>query len=82
MPFPLIRYIPLTHRWTDPMTHIEQHKMIQELVDYMRKMKRNDQAEFEMFLKRDKDDEDLDEHSVRRLQQMYESYVPARLRNW
>lgn len=64
------------------MTHIEQHKMIQELVDYMRKMKLNDQEEFAMFLKRDKDDEDLDEHSVRRLQQLYEFYVPARLRNW
>jgi len=64
------------------MTHIEQHKMIQELNDYTRKMKRTDQEEFEMFLKRDKDDEDLDDRSVRRLKQLYELYVPARLRNW
>ncbi len=64
------------------MTHIEQHKMIQELKDYLRKMKRNDQEEFEMFLKRDADEEDLDAQSLRRLQQLYELYVPARLRNW
>ncbi len=64
------------------MTHIEQHKMIQELKDYLHKMKRYDQEEFEMFLKRDADDEDLDAHSLRRLQQLYELYVPARLRNW
>ncbi len=64
------------------MTHIEQHKMIQELKDYLRKMKRYDQEEFEMFLKRDADDEDLDTQSLRRLKQLYELYVPARLRNW
>jgi hypothetical protein len=64
------------------LTHIEQHKMILELMDYLRRMKRNDQEEFEMFAKRDKDDEDLDSHSMRRLQQLYEQYVPARLRNW
>ncbi len=64
------------------MTHIEQHKMIQELKDYLHKMKRYDQEEFEMFLKRDADDEDLDQQSTRRLRQLYELYVPARLRNW
>ena len=64
------------------MTHIEQHKMIQELKDYLHKMKRYDQEEFEMFLKRDADDEDLDQQSARRLRQLYELYVPARLRNW
>ena len=63
------------------MTHIEQHKMILELKDWMHKMKRRDQEEFEMFLKRDKDDEDLDQISTKRLRQLYEHYVPAHRRN-
>lgn len=57
------------------MTHAEQHKMIVELMDYARKMKRYDQEEFEMFVKRDKDDEDLDSMSQKRLKQMYAQYV-------
>jgi hypothetical protein len=57
------------------MTHAEQHKMIVELMDYARKMKRYDQEEFEMFVKRDKDDEDLDGMSQKRLKQLYHQYV-------
>jgi hypothetical protein len=64
------------------MTHIEQHKMILELLEYVRKMNRYDQEEFEMYIKRDKDDEDLDNHSRERLKVLYETYVPSRLRNW
>ena len=62
------------------MTHIEQHKIIQELKDYTRKMKRRDLEEFEMFAKRDKDDEDLDDQSRKRLMEMYNVYVPAHRR--
>jgi hypothetical protein len=64
------------------MTRIEQHKMIQELRDYAHKMKRTDQEAFDMFVKRDRDDEDLDAQSTKRLNVMYETYVPERLRNW
>ncbi|HTY01060.1 MAG TPA: hypothetical protein VMG09_13625 [Bacteroidota bacterium] len=64
------------------MTHIEQHKMILELKDYTHKMNRRDLEEFDMFVKRDKDDEDLDNHSRSRLKELYDQYVPARLRNW
>ena len=64
------------------MTHQEQHSIINELKDYERKMKRNDQEEFLMFVQRDKDDEDLDQRSRSRLMELYEAYVPARLRNW
>lgn len=63
------------------MTHAEQHEMIIELMDYSRKMKRTDQEDFEMFVKRDKDDEDLDQMSWKRLRQLYEHYVPAHRRN-
>jgi len=57
------------------MTHDEQHKMIIELTDYARKMGRYEQKDFEMFLKRDKDDEDLDELSQKRLIELYTKYV-------
>ena len=48
--------------------------MIEELRDYMHKMKGKDYYDFEMFAKRDKDDEDLDAISRRRLQELYEKY--------
>jgi hypothetical protein len=65
-----------------PMTHADQHQMILELMDYSRKMKRTDQEDFDMFVKRDKDDEDLDQISLRRLRELYELYVPAHRRNF
>jgi len=57
------------------MTHAEQHALILDLKDYARKMKRYDQEEFEMFLKRDTDDEDLDTMSQKKLVRLYEQYV-------
>jgi len=46
--------------------------MIGELKDYARFMKERMPPIFEMFVKRDKDDEDLDELSQRRLESLYE----------
>jgi len=57
------------------MTHAEQHALIVDLMYYARKMKRYDQEEFEMFVKRDKDDEDLDTISQKKLVRLYEQYV-------
>jgi len=57
------------------MTHAEQHALIVDLMDYARRMKRYDQEEFEMFVKRDKDDEDLDTISQKKLRRLYEQYV-------
>ncbi|HUI64974.1 MAG TPA: hypothetical protein VL126_09025 [Bacteroidota bacterium] len=57
------------------MTHEEQHKLIVELMDYSRKMKRYDQEDFAMFVKRDKDDEDLDSISQKKLTRLYEQYI-------
>ncbi len=62
------------------MTHDEQHRIILELGEYERLMKGRDPDEFAMFVKRDKDDEDLDEPSVRRLLDLYMKYVPERKR--
>lgn len=38
-------------------------------------MSRNEEEEFQMYVKRDKDDEDLDAKSQRRLQDLYNKYV-------
>ncbi len=62
------------------MTHIEQHRLILELKDYTHKMKRYDLEQFSMFEKRDKDDEDLDQASQKKLLEFYITYVPERLR--
>jgi hypothetical protein len=60
------------------MTHTEQRKLIAELKDYQRKMSRSEQEEFSMFVKRDKDDEDLDEISKNKIQRLYETYIANR----
>jgi hypothetical protein len=57
------------------MTHVEQHRMILELKDYVRKMKRDDEEMFAMFEKRDKDDEDLDVPSQKRLEGLHAKYI-------
>jgi hypothetical protein len=57
------------------MTSVEQHKIVAELCDYERRMTRKDLEVFEMFRKRDKDDEDLDLQSRAKLMELYETYV-------
>jgi hypothetical protein len=57
------------------MTHVEQHRMILELKDCVRKMKRDDEEMFAMFEKRDKDDEDLDVPSQKRLEGLHAKYI-------
>ena len=60
------------------MTHVEQKKIISELRDYERNMNRNEQEELHMFVKRDKDDEDLDDIAKKRLLQLHEKFVVNR----
>lgn len=62
------------------MTHEEQKRMIQELRDYTHRMTRAEEEAFQMYVKRKKDDEDLDTLSQRRLADMYERYVVKRTR--
>ena len=62
------------------MTHDEQHRMIVALMDFEHKMSRDDGEIFAMFVKRDKDDEDLDTLSQRRLETLHEKYVVTRRR--
>lgn len=60
------------------MTRIEQRKLIQELKYFAGKMSKDDSYAFEMMLKRDKDDEDLDEASVKKLEQLHAVYAKKR----
>ena len=62
------------------MTFVEQHKMIESLRGYEQKMKGKDSYDFDMFKKRDKDEEELDEQSRRRLMELYAKYLPERFR--
>ena len=45
------------------MTHAEQKRLIADLMDFQMKMSREEQETFDMFRKRNKDDEDLDKLS-------------------
>ena len=58
------------------MTRADQKGMIRELQDYTRTMTRAEEEEVAMFVRRDKDDEDLDLPSQRRLVALYQKYVP------
>lgn len=62
------------------MTHAEQHRMIVELMDRTHLMKGRDRDEFDMFVKRDKDDEDLDDRSMKSLMRLFELYAHRRSR--
>jgi hypothetical protein len=59
------------------MTSVEQHKLVRELRDHVSKMTRAEEEMFDMFRKRDKDDEDLDTLSKKKLQELYDKYVVA-----
>ncbi|HTX19382.1 MAG TPA: hypothetical protein VMG34_12060 [Bacteroidota bacterium] len=56
------------------MTRVEQHKLIDELRDFAPLMRGKDSFDFEMFIKRDKDDEELDQLSQQRLEQLLLTY--------
>ncbi len=61
-------------------TKAEQHEIVELLKDYSPGMRGRDLDEFEMMRKRDRDDEDLDEMTRRRLTELYVKYVPERFR--
>jgi len=61
-------------------TRAEQHTIVEALKDYFPRMRGRELDEFEMMRKRDRDDEDLDEMTRRRLTELYVKYVPERFR--
>lgn len=62
------------------MTRVEQHQIIETLSEYAHKMRGRDQDEFAMMRKRDRDDEELDAITRKKLLAYYETYVPERFR--
>jgi hypothetical protein len=60
------------------MTNAEQRKLIEALKYKAGKMLSKDKYDYEMFVKRDKDDEDLDSLSMRRLRELLEKYGDKR----
>ena len=60
------------------MTHAEQKRMIREVKDFEWKLTRDETDDFRMMVKRDKDDEDLDELAMKRLAALHDRYVTFR----
>jgi uncharacterized protein (DUF2236 family) len=56
-------------------TMIDQRKMIDALRYKTSKMVPKDRYDFDMYVKRDKDDEDLDSISMKRLREIFEKYA-------
>jgi hypothetical protein len=62
------------------VTHAEQKRLIRELKDFEWKLNRDDSDEFRIMVRRDKDDEDLDERAMKRLEALHAHYVTYRRR--
>jgi len=58
------------------MTSVEQHKMVRRLKQAMMKMGPDERQSFEMMIKRDHDDEDMDALTMTKLRQLYTKYFP------
>jgi hypothetical protein len=57
------------------MKRDQQHKMILSLLEHKNEMNSGDKESFEMMLKRDRDDEDLDSIALQQLYRLCERYV-------
>ena len=58
------------------MTSIEQNKMIQKLKAIITKMTPEERRSFDMMVKRDRDDEELDSMTMAKLTQLHAKYFP------
>ena len=56
------------------MSYREQQKLLEELKKYERKFTAKEIDDYKMFVKRQKDDEDFDSISMRRLKELYDKY--------
>jgi hypothetical protein len=60
------------------MSYRDQQKYIETLKKYERKFDKKESEDYKMFLKRQKDDEDFDTVSMKRLKELYDKYnVPV-----
>jgi hypothetical protein len=58
------------------MTSVEQHKMVHRLKQVIAKMNPSERQSFEMMVKRDRDDEELDSLTMIKLKQLHEKFYP------
>ena len=56
------------------MAYREQQKFLEVLKKFERDFDKKETAEYKMFLKRQKDDEDFDTLSMKRLKELYDKY--------
>ena len=56
------------------MNFREQKKLLSELKDFERKMSLSDLEAYKLFIKRDKDDDELDTLSIKRLKELHQKY--------
>ena len=56
------------------MSYRDQKKLLDELKKHERKFTQQENYEYKMFVKRQKDDEDFDSVSMRRLKELYDKY--------
>ena len=63
------------------MTKTEQKRIIQSLRGCRGKMDRPDRESFDMFQKRDLDDEELDTLSIQKLEQLQSKYLAKKTRS-
>ncbi|OGU29629.1 MAG: hypothetical protein A2057_08810 [Ignavibacteria bacterium GWA2_35_9] len=60
------------------MSYRDQQKYIEALKRYERKFDKKESEDFKMFLKRQKDEEEFDTVSMKRLKELYDKYnVPV-----
>ncbi|MCH7773152.1 MAG: hypothetical protein IH784_01950 [Bacteroidetes bacterium] len=62
------------------MSYRDQRKYLETLKKYERNFTREESEEYKMFIKRQKDDEDFDSVSMKRLKELHDKYYkPADL---
>ncbi|MCX7983441.1 MAG: hypothetical protein N3A63_00855 [Bacteroidetes bacterium] len=58
------------------MTFEQQKRMVRELERYRSKMTSDEKKLYDMMAKRQKDDEDFDELTCRKLEELHQKYYP------
>ena len=56
------------------MSFRDQHKYLDELKKYLKKFTLQESEDYKKFIKRQKDDEDFDSVSMKRLKDLYDKY--------
>ncbi|MBA4251061.1 MAG: hypothetical protein C0425_06220 [Chlorobiaceae bacterium] len=60
------------------MSFREQKKFLEELKRYEWKMEEKDKADYKLFIKRDKDEDEFDSVSMKRLKSLHEKYYTTK----